>query len=278
MKKYFLIVSLMVVILSSCTKVTVITDPYWVDLVTAFHGNAFNLKMQSFLNGYILKLCVSDTKGLLPDFSEIINDNHKNIVILSPFMSARLGLFQQNKNSIIYYFPNNPVKDVNAGLNTEIIIRDRRTAFFDTGSLLGTKLSSHSVLPIIYSQDNNLVNSETESFKDGIKAEGKDVSFICFKVNKDTCEEDIRKFYNQIGKTTAKYIVVFSSKFKYLTYNLAEKDGIKIITSDSWFSINHRNSILYSIEDDIKGLLKKVYSHAKTGKHREILLDGVIRK
>jgi len=278
MKKYFLILAFLILILSSCTKVSIISDPYWVELVSDFQSNAINLKIQSFINGYILKFYVSDTKGLLPDYTEIFKANQKNIVILSPFMSTRLSLFQQYKNSIIYYFPNKPEKDVNAGLNTEIIIRDRRTAFFDTGSLLGTKLSSHSVLPIIYSQDRNLINSETESFKDGIKAEGKDVSFIYLKVNEDTSEEDIRKFYDQIDNRSTKYIIVFSSKYKYLSYNLAEKYNIQVITADSWFSYDHRKFILYSIEDDIKGMLKKVYYNEKTGKHGGILLEGVISK
>jgi len=278
MKKYFLILAFLILILSSCTQVNIISDPYWIELVSDFQSNADNLKIQSFINGYILKFYVSDTKGLLSDSTEIFKPNQKNIIILSPFMSTRLSLFQQNKNSIIYYFPNKAVKDVNAGLHTEIIIRDRKTAFLNTGSLLGTKLSSHSVLPIIYNQDRNLINYEIESFKDGIKTKVKDVSFIYLKVNEDTSEEDIRKFYDQIDKTGIKYIVVFSSKYKYLSYNLAEKYNLQLITADSWFSYNHRKLILYSIEDDVKGMLKKVYYNAKTGKHGEILLEGVIRK
>jgi len=278
MKKYFLIVAFPILILSSCTKIDLIADPYWVDIVSDFQNNAINLKIQSLINGYILKFYVSDTKGSLPDYTEIFIANQKNIVILSPFLSNRVSSFSKNNKSIVYYFANKLEKGVNPGLNTEIIIRDRRTAFFDAGSLLGTKLSEHSVLPLIYSTDRNLQNSETESFKDGLKSEGKEVSFINLEVNEDASEEDIRKFYDQIDKTSTKYIVVFSSKYKYLSYNLAEKYNIHLITADSWFSFDHRKLILYSIEDDIKGMLKKVYYNEKTGKHGEILLEGVIRK
>ena len=279
MKFFFIILAFILMIISSCTKVSILTDPYWVEFVPDFQEHSFNLKIQALLNGYILKIYVSDTKDVLSGYnSKILKTNKKNIIILSPFMSNEPGIFQQNIDKLVYYFSNNVEEGTNEGINTRVITRDRTKAFFDTGSLLSTKLSEHSVLPLIYASSGNLLKSETESFKDGVVSGEKDISFIYLKVEKDTSEEDIRTFYDQIDKTKIKYIAVFSSKFKYLSYNLAEKGNIELITSDSGFGFTHRNLILYSIEDDIKGMLKKVYSNAKTGKPGGIQLEGVILK
>ncbi len=279
MKFIFIISAFILVIISSCTKVSILADPYWVELVPDLQEHSFDLKIQALLNGYILKIYVSDTKGMLSDDNiGILKTNKKNIIILSPFMSTEPDRFQQNIDNLVYYFRSNVEKGSNESINTRVITRDRTKAFFDTGSLLSTKLSEHSVLPLIYAPSWGLSKSETESFKDGVVSGGKDISFIYLKVEKDTSEEDVRTFYNQIDKTKIKYIAVFSSKFKYLSYNLAQKDNMELITSDSGFGFTHRKIILYSIEDDIKGMLKKVYSNAKTEKPGVIYLDGVILK
>jgi len=278
MNKKIIFLGIIVLSFLSCTQVEIITDPYWVDLVPSFQDGALNLKIRSIINGYKLKLYVSDRKGIFQDFPEKFNTNQKKIVILSPLLSNHVNDFSKNIKSIVYYFPNKLEKTNSTGSNTELIKRDRSKSFFKVGSSLGTIIKEHSVLPVIYDPTNNQQSKETMSFLDGIKNSKKKISFSYLKVGSDSSEEDVRKFYDKIDKNSIRYVVVFSSKFKYFIFDLVEKDNLKIITSDSWFSLSNRSFILYSIEDDIIGMFKKVYSSEKTGKYGEILLEGVIRK
>jgi len=278
MKKKFIFLAVIILFFLSCTQVEIITDPYWVDLVPSFQAGAVNLKIRSIINGYKIKLYISDRKGSIQDFPEKFNSNQKKIVILSPLLSNRVSSFSKNNKNIVYYFPNKLGKTVNPGFRTEIIKRDRSKSFFAAGSLLGAEIKEHSILPVIYDPNNNLENKETMSFLDGVKNSKKKISFIYLRVGPDSSEADVGTFYDQLDKDNIKYVAIFSPKFKYFIFDLVEKDNLQLITSDSWFSISNRSLILYSIEDDIEGMLKKVYSSDKTGKYGEILLEGVIRK
>ncbi len=278
MKKKIIFLAVIILFFLSCTQVEIITDPYWVDLVPSFQAGAVNLKIRSIINGYKIKLYISDRKGGIQDFPEKFNSNQKKIVILSPLLSNRVSSFSENNKNIVYYFPNKLEKTVNPGFRTEIIKRDRSKSFFAAGSLLGAEIKEHSILPIIYDPNNNLENKETMSFLDGVKNSKKKISFIYLRVGPDSSETDVGTFYDQLDKDNIKYVAIFSPKFKYFIFDLVEKDNLQLITSDSWFSLSNRSFILYSIEDDVEGMLKKVYSSDKTGKYGEILLEGVIRK
>ncbi len=58
----------------------------------------------------------------------------------------------------------------------------------------------------------------------------------------------------------------------------SEETEKSIVTSDSWFMETYATFILFSIEDDIKGMLKKVFYNAKIGKLDDITLEGSISK
>jgi hypothetical protein len=277
-KKYFILIILVQLTLSSCTKVNIITDSYWKNLVSDFQGNAFTLKFQSFLQGSILKFSIISVKEDLSSLTGL-GDPESDIYLLSPLLSGRVSEFpQEMSNKKIYFFGSKSVQRNDIKDNMVEITRDRRESFYETGKLLSKILEENYILPVIYSVDNDRDEDEVSKFFDGIDSSGKNIDFLTLEVAEYTAEEEIRLFFDKGLVKKSKYIVFFANKWKNICYDMSERDSKYIITSDSWFVSSYDSLILFSVEDDIKGMLKKVYSNVKNKNFADIILEGVISK
>ena len=264
--------------LISCSKVEILSDPYWKTLVSEFQGKAVGIKIQSFLNGNKLILTVVDVVGTITELRGY-TETGSDIYLLSPLLSNSVSsLAKARSTSFYYYFDNINRSVVDRNDNMVVIERDRRKAFFDAGILVTKEMGDNSFLPIVFDVDNSVQKEETDSFLDGIEKSGKNISIVSMEVNSTTSEVEIRSFFNKEGVNNGTHMVIFTDKWKNICYELSERDGKKIITSDSWFSKTYELLIILSIEDDIKGMLKKVYNNMKTGKHTDIILKGSISR
>lgn len=278
MKKSYLIIVLLFFTLVSCTKVEIVTDSYWPNLVSDFQGSSFSLKFQSFLRGTRLSFTTVEVKNEIPDLVGL-RISESDIYLLSPLLSQRVSDFsKETGSSTVYYFGNtsNPLTDITD--NMVIIKRDRRKAFFEAGELLKGKLENNYILPVIYSIDTESYREEALSFLDGLNSGEKKVEIISFEVTNTITEAEIRNFFDRNVVKNNKYVVVFSNKWKNMCYEISERDSKHIITSDSWFNKTYAPFILFSVEDDIKGMLNKVYYNAKKKKLDDITLEGYICK
>ncbi len=279
MKKYIAIIFLLQFLLISCSKVEIISDPYWNTLIADFDGKAVDLRFQALLNGKRLNLIIADISGGFPDISNYTN-SMSDVYLFSPLLSREIsssGII--NGSAVFYYFDSmNRSKDKDSSDNSVVIERDRRHSFFDTGVLVTKKIVDDPFISVIYDVDNSLYREEAESFLNGIKESGGNIRIESLKVKSDTTESEVRSFFDRENVAGDTYIVIFTNKWKNICYELSERDGKMIITSDSWFYKTYESIIVFSIEDDIKGMLKKVYNNIKTGKHADITLDGVINR
>ncbi len=274
--KYLLILLLIQLSFVSCTKVEIITDPYWVNLVSDFNGSAAKLKFQSFFMGAFLKFSIVDMKDGKPDVNQL-NIPGNDILLLSPLLSSQFNALPNVFGSnLIYYFGN---ADDNSKDSTDTLVqikRDRKKAFFEAGELLSKEINTNLTLPLIYSVDNRTWKEEALSFLDGLNSGNKTINIISVEVEEFTSESDIRDFFDTYEVKNNDYMVIFSNKWKNLCYELSEKDNKIIITSDSWFNSTFSSFILFSIEDDINGMLKKVYYNGKKKILADITLEGYI--
>lgn len=278
MKKYIVIILILHFLLISCSRVEIISDPYWNTLISDFKGKAAGLKFQAFINGKSLNLTVADIKGGIPDLRDF-TAGMSDVYLLSPLLSQSISsLGETRSTSVFYYFDitNSSVDDRND--NMIVIERDRRKTFFDAGRLVSKEMGDDSFLPIVFDVDNSAQKEEADSFLDGIEKSGRNISIVSLEINSTTSEVEIRSFFNKKSVKNYTYMVIFTDKWKNICYELSERDGKKIITSDSWFSKTYEPLIVLSIEYNIKGMLKKVYNNIKTGKHTDIILDGYINR
>ena len=279
MKKYTVIIFLLHFLLISCSKVELISDPYWNTLISDFNGKAVGLRFQALLNGKSLNLTVSDISEGLPDISDL-TDEISDVYLSSPLLSQVISSSGITSGSgVFYYFDSiNRSKNEDSSDNMVIIERDRRKAFFDTGLLVTEEIPDDTFIAIVYDVDNSIHKEEVMNFLEGIKSSGKNIRTESLEVKSGTSESEIRDFFDRENVTGNTYIAVFTDKWKNICYELSERDGKLIITSDSWFYKSYESFIVFSIEDDIKGMLKKVYNNTKTGKHTNITMDGLIKR
>ncbi len=278
MKKYIIIIIILLFSLISCSKIEIISDPYWKTLVSEFQGRAVGVKIQSFLYGNKLILTVVDAVGAITDLRGFTATG-SDIYLLSPLLSQSVSsLGEVESSSIFYYFGSINRSVVDRNDNMVVIERDRRKAFFDAGRLVAKEMGDDSFLSIVFDVDNSVQKEETDSFLDGVEKSGRNISIVSLEVKSSTSEAEIRSFFNRENVKSDSYMVIFTDKWKNICYELSERDGKKIITSDSWFSKTYESIIVLSIEDDIKGMLKKVYNNIKTGKHTDITIDGFVSR
>jgi hypothetical protein len=279
MKKYIILIFLFQFLLISCSKVEVISDPYWNTLIADFDGKAVGLRLQALLNGKRLNLIIADISEGLPDISNF-TESMSDVYLLSPLLSQVISSSGIIKGSGIFYYFGSTNRSVveDSSDNMVIIERDRRKAFFDAGILAAEEVLDESILSIVYDEDNSVQKKEAESFLDGIKKSDKNISIVSLKIKSSTSESEIRSFFDMENVNNNSYVAIFTDKWKNICYELSERDGKLIITSDSWFYKTYESFIVFSIEDDIKGMIKKVYNNIKTGKHTNITLDGLINR
>jgi len=278
MKKYAAIILILHFLLISCSRVEIISDPYWNTLISDFKGKAVGLKFQAFINGKSLNLTVADIKGGIPDLRDF-TASMSDVYLISPLLSQSVSSLGETRNTSVFYYFDITNRSVNDRNNNMIVIeRDRRKAFFDAGRLVSKEMGDDSFLPIVFDVDNSVQKEEADSFLDGIGKSGRNISIVSLEINSTTSEVEIRSFFNKESVKNYTYMVIFTDKWKNICYELSERDGKKIITSDSWFSKTYEPLIVLSIEDNIKGMLKKVYNNIKTGKHTDIILDGYINR
>jgi len=276
MKKKLFIIILLLLTLVSCTRVEILTDPYWVYLVSDFQGSALKLKFQSVLKSVNLDFSIIDVNNGIPDLSEL-KLPESDIYLLSPFLSSYAGELSKSKsNRLIYYFGETEDKIDNSADNMIMIKRDRGKSFFEAGVMLSRELESNLVLPVIYSVSNQILEKEALSFIKGLNSGGGNIEILTFKVDNNTTESQIRNFFDKNVLINTNYIVIFTNKWKNICYELSGRDSKNIITSDSWFNSTYSFSIHLSVEDDINGMLKKVYYNAKTEKLEDITLEGYV--
>ncbi|MCK5674303.1 MAG: hypothetical protein KAH95_13060 [Spirochaetales bacterium] len=276
--KYFIITVLVLFTSVSCTKVEIITDSYWIHLVEDFNGNAFKLKLDSFLMGSSLSFSIVDVKDDIPDLTQI-NSSESDIYLLSPLLSSGISTYSKaDGNKLIYYFNNTEDRSTDSDDNLVKIERDRKDSFFEAGELLSKDLESSLILPIIYSVNNKVQREEALSFLEGLNKSGKNIGIISVEVDNSTTESEIRNFFDSDIVKNNEYIVIFANKWKNLCFEISERDRKHIVTSDSWFNSIFSSFILFSIEDDINGMLKKVYYNAKMKNLADITLEGYIYK
>ena len=279
MKKYIVIILILNFLLLSCSRVEIISDPYWNTLISDFTGKAVGLRFQAFLKGKSLNITIADITEGIPEISNF-TESMSDIYLLSPLLSQSVSSPGEARSpGVFYYFGSINRSAVEDSIDNMIIIeRDRRKAFFDAGILAANEIMDNSVLSIVYDVDNSVQKEETMSFLDGIKKSGKSISTVFMKVKSNTSESEIRSFFDRENVSSNPYAAIFTDKWKNICYELSVRDGKLIITSDSWFYKTYESFIVFSIEDDIKGMLKKVYNNVKTGKHTDITLDGVISR
>ncbi len=155
-----------------------------------------------------------------------------------------------------------------------MIRKDRLESFYEAGELLNNKIKNTLVLPVIFEIDNNSLKEETQSFITGFES-GKN-KIIPFEISNTDKELDIRNIFENKVVQNSKYLAIFSNNWKKICLELAEKENKLIVTSDSWFYSSYKSTILFSVEDNIKGMLNKVYNSAKMEKLDDITLEGVI--
>ncbi|MEA1911699.1 MAG: hypothetical protein U9N32_08530 [Spirochaetota bacterium] len=273
-KKHFLIIILIFLTLSSCTRVEIVTDSYWTYLVSDFQGTALKLKIQSFIRGVILSFTVIDIKDEIPDLTDQYFSQH-DIYILSPLLSSKaFELSDLYTDTPVYYFGLEGDSITDSADNLIMIKRDRKKSFFEAGKLLSKELEENFYLPVIYSTENQLFEEEALSFFEGLNDSGKNINLIPLKVTENSAETEIRNFFDKEVVKNSRYIVVFTNKWRNICFELSERDSKSIITSDSWFLGTYASFILFSIEDDIIGMLNKVYSNAKRKRLTDITLKG----
>lgn len=276
--KYFIILLLVLLSFVSCTKLEIITDPYWINVVSDFTGSAAKLKIRSFFMGGLLTFSIVDVNDGVPSVPQL-NISGKEIFLLSPLLSTQASVLSNAVSSnLIYYFGDEEGNSNDSTDNRVQIKRDRRKAFFEAGELLSKEITTNLTLPVIYSIDNTTQNEEALSFLDGLNSGNKIINIISVEVADLTSESDIRNFFDTGEVKNNDFIVIFSNKWKNLCYELSEKDNKNIITSDSWFHSTFSSFILFSVEDDINGMLKKVYYHSKKKILDDITLEGYIYK
>lgn len=279
MKKYFVIIFILQFLLISCSKIELISDPYWNTLIADFDGKAVGLRFQALMNGKILNLITADISEGLPEISDF-TQSMSDVYLFSPLLSHIIlssGIIEGP--GVFYYFGSiNRYEDEDSSDNIVIIERDRRQAFFDTGVLVTKEIMDDTLISVVYDVDNSVRKEEAMSFLDGIKKSGKNIRIETLKVKSDISKSEIRSFFDRKNVINNSYIAIFTDKWKNFCYELSERDGKLIITSDSWFYKTYESSIVFSIEDDLKGMIKKVYNNINSEKHTNIALDGLIKR
>ncbi|MDA3937692.1 MAG: hypothetical protein PF693_00055 [Spirochaetia bacterium] len=276
--KYLIIIILVNIILVSCTKVEILTDNYWPFFVSDFQGSAFSLKFQAFTKGFKLKLTTSELENEISLFTES-EPFESDIYLLSPLLSQKISDFSNiNNKSIFYYFEKTTNLNSNSTDNFVMIKQDRLESFYEAGKMLNNRIKGDSVLPVIYDIENRVLEGETQSFMDGFDSGELKIDIIAFEITNANQELDIRKIFENDAVQNSDYLVIFSNNWKNLCLELAEKENKMIVTSDSLFYNSYESSILFSIEDNLKGMLNKVYNSAKMKNLDDITLEGVILK
>lgn len=279
--KYLSIIIIATIIFTSCTKVEILTDSYWPYFVSDFRKSASLLKFQALFKGFKLELTVSNLENETSDTIEP-NSFNSDIYLLSPLLSQQIDNFSDaNKKGIFYYFANSTDfsgnladKPGNSADKIVMIRKDRLESFYEAGELLNNKIKNTLVLPVIFEIDNNSLKEETQSFITGFES-GKN-KIIPFEISNTDKELDIRNIFENKVVQNSKYLAIFSNNWKKICLELAEKENKLIVTSDSWFYSSYKSTILFSVEDNIKGMLNKVYNSAKMEKLDDITLEGVI--
>ena len=278
MKKYIVIILILNFLLLSCSEVEIISDQYWYSLVSDFQGKAVGLRFQAFINGKSLKLTVADAGEGLSEIGRL-TETKSNIYLFSPMLSQSILSYGESDSSCVFYY----FGDINRSAaedssdNMVIIERDRGKAFYEAGIMTGVEVADAPIIiPVVYDVDNSVQKEEVMSFLDGIKNSGRNLAILSLEVDSDTSESEIRNFFDRENVKNSSFLAVFTNKWKTVCYELSERDGKLIVTSDSWFYKNYESFIVFSVEDDVKGMMKKVYNNIKTGKHADITLDGCI--
>ncbi len=276
MKKYIVIIILHFLLIS-CSEVEIISDQYWYSLISDFQRKAVGLRFHAFINGKYLNLAVADTAEGLPEIS-CFTESKSNIYLFSPMLSQSISFSGESAGSCVFYYFDSINRSAaeDSSDNMVIIERNRRKAFYEAGIMTGVEVVDGSFIPVVYDVDNSVQREEIESFCNGIKNSGKNITIVPLKVDSNTSESEIRDFFDRENVKNSSFLAVFTDKWKTVCYELSERDGKLIVTSDSWFYKNYESFIVFSVEDDVKGMMKKVYNNIKTGKHADITLDGCI--
>jgi hypothetical protein len=277
-KKCFPIIIILLLTIISCTELEIITDPYWPDLVSDFQGNLLLLKTEFFIRGGRFNFSFPPFNNEIPDLA-LFADSDSDIYLLSPLLSKKVNTIStEGRKSVVYYFGSDSSDGTD---NTDHLIkikRNRNKAFFEAGQFLAGDLDVKYNLPIIYSNKSPVHDLETESLVDGLNSVNNNIKISYFQIGDDISEAEIENFFNSEAVINNQFIVILTNKWKNLCFELAEREDKFIVTSDSWFMTTYDSIIKLSIEDNIKGLLKKVIYNAKIGKLDDITLEGSIYK
>jgi hypothetical protein len=257
----------------SCTKVEVIADPYWYSLVPDFQNSMVNLRVRSFFHGIRIFLTIPQLNEKGQPFMGPL-DRRSDIYLLSPLLSRNvLNLAESHSESNFYYFKTAEVVEAD---NIAAVERNRNKAYYDTGIMLSDLMEQNATIPVIYDLENNIPGEDIKNFLDAVQKSSKNLTILELKIYPGSTEDEIRTFFNKELVKNEKNIVVFTYKLKNICFELSERDEKYIITSDSWFYKSYQSNILFSIEDDIIGMMNRVYYNDKSGKLTDIVLEGII--
>ncbi len=275
-KKLFL-TPVLLLLLVSCAKVEIVSDPYWEILVEEFQTRTGSLKIQAALNGTVLVRRVVEKYNGKFNLSDRLSEGAE-VYLFSPLLSRSVTFSDlPDSGSVYYLFENNSLSGSDKDHSVFTINYDRKSSFTEAGRIVSGKTWFNGRIPVIFDNSDLRTASETESFLSALRLNGNNPEIIKFEIDLSTSEDDIKDFFNNKNVAESDYIVIFTDKWKKICYDLSVRDDKKIITSDFWFNRSYKSNIVLSVENDMKGLLKKVYKNIKKGDHRDVSLNGVIR-
>ncbi len=276
LKKLFLI-SLFPLLLLSCTKVAIVSDPYWEILVEEFQNRAAGLKINALLNGKFLIKNVLE--GSSQGFKPADHLNYEaDVYLFSPLLSKTIiSTDILNRESVYYLFENSSLLKTANNYSVFAINYDRTSSFAEAGRIISGNPDINRGVSIIFDKTDLKIKSEAKSFLSALGNNGDNPMIARFEIDLSTSENDIEDFFNTKIVSESVYIIIFTDKWKKICYDLSVRDNKKIVTSDFWYTGSYGSSVVLSVENDMKGLMEKVYKNIKLGNHRDISLNGILR-